>query len=328
MKFLNDIVKWGIIGAGNVCEKKSGPAFNKVPDSELVAVMRRNALKAEDYARRHGVPKYYSRAEDLISDPEINAIYIATPPAFHATYALDAIEHGKPVYIEKPVTLDAGGCELLIEASELHKVPAAVAHYRRRLSLFLKLRELIETGVIGPVKLITLQLLQSPENNLTANTEENWRVVPSVSGGGIFHDLAPHQLDIMNWLFGKPLSYKGASFNQGKHFDAPDTTTLQVHYAGEIFLDGLWSFNVSETTMEDRCEIFGEKGKLSFSFFRNPELEIHSARGIEKLHLPYPEHIQQPMIADVVKYFRGKIPNPSPLEEALWTMQMMDCTLL
>ncbi len=88
MKTISENVKWGIIGVGDVCERKSGPAFNKVPNSELVAVMRRNAEKAKDYASRHKVSKYYSDAKDLIHDPEINAIYVATPPAFHEEYTI------------------------------------------------------------------------------------------------------------------------------------------------------------------------------------------------------------------------------------------------
>ena len=96
-------INWGIIGCGDVTELKSGPAFNKVSNSSLVAVMRRDAAKAEDYAKRHGVPKWYSNAEALIKDPDVNAIYIATPPSSHLEYAMAAMNAGKPVYVEKPM---------------------------------------------------------------------------------------------------------------------------------------------------------------------------------------------------------------------------------
>ncbi len=97
------MINWGIIGCGNVTEVKSGPAFNKVNDSRLIAVMRRNVALAEDYARRHKVPKFYSDAFDLINDKDVNAVYVATPPSSHAEYAIAAIKAGKPVYIEKPM---------------------------------------------------------------------------------------------------------------------------------------------------------------------------------------------------------------------------------
>lgn len=105
------MVNWGIIGCGNVTEVKSGPAFSKVENSRLVAVMRRNAALAEDYAKRHNVPKFYSKASDLINDPEVNAIYIATPPGSHMEYALEVIKAGKPVYIEKPMAVNYAECE-------------------------------------------------------------------------------------------------------------------------------------------------------------------------------------------------------------------------
>src|SRR6185369_16685284 len=107
MKTIAGIVNWGIIGCGDVCEVKSGPAFNKVPNSKLVAVMRRDEAKAADFAKRHWVPKYYSDAAQLINDPEVNAIYVATPPSSHAQYMEDALSAGKPVYVEKPVTVSS-----------------------------------------------------------------------------------------------------------------------------------------------------------------------------------------------------------------------------
>src|ERR1700747_392477 len=100
-------IKWGIIGCGDVTEVKSGPAFNKVKDSELVAVMRRDGEKAKDYAQRHKVPKWYTNADQLIHDPDANSVYIATPPSSHEEYAIAVINAGKPVYVEKPMSVDA-----------------------------------------------------------------------------------------------------------------------------------------------------------------------------------------------------------------------------
>ena len=125
-------INWGIIGCGDVTEKKSGPAFNKVPGSRLAAVMRRDADKAADYARRHQVPKWYSNTDDLLNDPEVNAIYIATPPSSHLKYALAALAKGLPVYVEKPVTLNATEAQRMADAVQTYKGKLTVAHYRRR----------------------------------------------------------------------------------------------------------------------------------------------------------------------------------------------------
>ena len=137
-----EIIKWGIIGCGNVTEVKSGPAFQKAPNSALVAVMRRDAALAEDYAKRHNVPKWYSNAEDLINDPEVDAIYIATPPSSHKEYTILCAKARKPVYVEKPMALTFEECNEMINTCKEHNVPLFVAYYRRALPRFLKIKEI------------------------------------------------------------------------------------------------------------------------------------------------------------------------------------------
>jgi len=121
-------VNWGIIGCGNVAELKSGPAFNKAEGSRLIAVMRRDAHKARDYAKRHLVPKWYSDADQLIRDPEINAVYVATPPLSHAQYSIAAMEAGKATYVEKPMAASWHDCVLMNETSKRTGVPLYIAH--------------------------------------------------------------------------------------------------------------------------------------------------------------------------------------------------------
>lgn len=321
MKFINGDVQWGIVGCGDVCEVKSGPAFSKVDRSKLVAVMRRDEAKARDFAMRHGVRKYYSDAQTLIDDPEVNAIYIATPPAQHEAYAIDAMKAGKPVYIEKPVSLDASSCQRLIDASVKYRVPVSVAHYRRGLLLFKKVKSILAEGTIGPIRLILIHTLQNKKN------ADVWRVDPTLSGGGHFHDLSPHQLDLMYWFFGKPKSVKGFSLNQSGAYQAPDLTTLDVEFEDSALLRGTWSFNVHDSAEADTCEIIGESGMLKFSFFKGTLLELRTPKGTHLLEFANPVNIQHPMINSVVKYFRGTGENPCSLEDALVTMKMIDSTV-
>ncbi len=327
MKYIERDINWGIIGIGDVCEKKSGPAFSKIDHSQLLAVMRRNREKAKDYAMRHNVPKYYDNADMLLEDKDINAIYIATPPAYHEEYTIAALKAGKPVYVEKPVALNVVSCKRMIDASLKYNRPVTVAHYRRELPLFKKIKELLEDGRIGKVLFAMINTFQTPENDLVANVGENWRIVPEVSGGGIFYDLAPHQLDLMYWYFGTPEKMRGSSANQGKNYNAPDLTSLEVVFKDKVFLNGMWSFAIHESADTEKCDIVGEKGKLSFSFFRSPLLKLYTDKGIEEFKFPFPDHIQQPMIDKVVKYFRGKGENPCSLEDALESLKMMECTL-
>jgi predicted dehydrogenase len=326
MKTINGIINWGIIGCGDVCEVKSGPAFNKVSNSKLVAVMRRDRAKAEDYATRHQVPRFYDNATALIQDKDVNAIYIATPPGSHESYTIEALKAGKPVYVEKPVTLNAASCERMISASHEYKNKVTVAHYRRGLSLFKKVRSLVHEGVIGNVRLIQLKVLQPPSSKIITQTEDNWRVRPEFSGGGLFHDLSPHQLDIMYWIFGEPQNVYGHSLNQAKQYNAPDLTTLEAIFDNNVYMTGVWAFNVAESAADDTCEIIGDRGKLRFSFFRKSTLEVIREDGSETLEMDYPVNIQQPMIDAVTRFFRGEGPNPCALKEALVVMKMMDKT--
>ena len=166
-------VRWGILGCGDVCEVKSGPAFNKVANSQLVAVMRRDREKVMDFARRHDVPKFYTDANDLIHDPEINAIYIATPPANHEAYAIASMEAGKPVYIEKPVALNSASCQRILSAATRLDAKVSVAHYRRGLPLFRKVKSLLTSGAIGNPRLIQCTTLQAATEKM--NRPGYWR---------------------------------------------------------------------------------------------------------------------------------------------------------
>jgi predicted dehydrogenase len=324
MKSIKGNVRWGIIGCGDVCEVKSGPAFNKVAHSELVAVMRRDAAKAADFARRHGVPKHYSEAQDVINDPDINAIYIATPPYLHEPYALQAMAAGKPVYIEKPVTLNAASCEKLIKGASQYDALVSVAHYRRALPLFNKVRSLIRDGAIGDVRIVRIATLQPKVSKIITQTSDNWRVNPEQSGGGLFHDLSPHQLDIMYWLFGAPNEVTARGVNQSDLYPAPDVVMLNATYPNNICVQGMWAFNVAEEAAADSCEIIGDKGSIRFSFFRKSTVELVTSAGTEVMESDYPVNIQQPMIDAVVRFFRDEGSNPCSLTDALVVMKMMD----
>lgn len=316
-------IRWGIIGCGDVTEKKSGPAFNKVANSTLVAVMRRNAAKAADYAKRHGVPKWYADAQQLIDDPEINAVYIATPPSSHREYALAALQAGKHVYVEKPMALSASQCREMVEAAKQYPTKLTVAHYRRQVPIFKKIKELIVSGSIGDIRFADLKMLQPAKPALVAQTEESWRTNPAISGGGLFHDLAPHQLDLMLYYFGDAKNFCGIGCNSEKSNSADDTVSGQILFEDGIVFNGLWCFNVPENEALDVCTIIGSKGKIAFAVFGN-YIEITRDGATQKLEFQMPEHIQQPMIEQVVQYFLGNGENPCEGEIGVRVMEIMD----
>jgi len=316
-------ITWGIIGCGDVTEKKSGPAFDKVPDSKLVAVMRRNAEKAADYAGRHKVPKWYADGQALIDDPEINSIYIATPPSSHMEYALAALKAGKNVYLEKPITLDAQEAIAIAEAAKQSEGKVAVAHYRRAQPMFLYVKELLDTGSIGEIRIVQINMWQSLRPQLITQTADNWRINPTFSGGGYFHDLSPHQLDLMLYFFGEPDYYNGRALNQSGYYNCDDNVSGQIIFKNKVVVNGSWSFNVSEDEKIDRCHIVGSKGSVSFPVFGH---DVTVKIGVDEKLVKFPvlEHVQQPMIEKVVNYFSGDGDNPCSIDEAVILMKIID----
>lgn len=320
----NKIIRWGIIGAGDVAEIKSGPGFYKAPNSQLVAVMRRNADKARDFAKRHQVPLWYSDADALLANPDIDAIYIATPPAQHKDYALAALKAGKDVYIEKPVTLNAAECVEIIAARDKSHQKVCVAHYRRLLPCFIKMRELVLGGAIGTPLLARLDMLQPAASKLIAQTDENWRVNPALSGGGLFHDLSPHQLDLMLHWFGPVVDASGFATNQAGLYPADDCVIGWARFASGVEFQGRWHFAVPTSETRDECEIIGTKGRGTINFFGEQVIRLYRDGDMQEFRLPNPPHIQQPMIEAVNRYFLEGGENPCSLEEALDVMELID----
>ncbi len=303
-------VRWGIIGCGDVTEIKSGPAFQKVENSELVAVMRRNGEKAADYAKRHNVPKWYDDADKLINDSDINAIYVATPPSTHAAYAIKSMRAGKPVYVEKPMAMNADECQQMINVSEETGMPLFVAYYRRALPYFVKLKELIDMQAIGKVKMINL-ILHLPAKPEELDGSAGWRVDPSISGGGHFHDLAAHQMDYLEYVFGPIKEVKGTATNQAGLYATNDVVAAAFQFESGVMGTGSWCFTVPEKQAVDVTEIVGSKGKISFSFFSNTVLHVETETKVENFDIPHPAHVHQPLVDLVVKELRGEGMCPS-----------------
>ncbi|TNJ66180.1 Gfo/Idh/MocA family oxidoreductase [Paenibacillus hemerocallicola] len=316
---MTDTIKWGIIGCGNVTEVKSGPGFQLAEGSELIAVMRRNGELAADYARRHEVRKWYDDADALIADPEVNAVYVATPPSTHKAYALAAAKAGKPVYVEKPMALHARECVDMIEACRDAGVPLFVAYYRRALPRFLKVKQLLEMGTIGDIRFVTTvhtkKLTEDPANL-------PWRVIPELSGGGHFFDLASHTLDLLDFLLGPIRDASGRASNQGKAYAAEDIVSGTYVFESGVQGTGLWCFTAYQGG--EINEIVGSRGKLTFSTFGSEPIRLTTADGIGEYSLEQPKHIQQPLIQTIVNELLGKGNCSSTGVSALRTAKVMD----
>jgi len=317
-------IRWGIIGCGDVTEVKSGPAFQQIKGSKLVAVMRRDAAKAANYAKRHQVERWYSDADELINDPEVNAIYIATPPDAHAYYTLRALEAGKPVYVEKPMAIDTAQAQQMLEASRKYKLPVYVAYYRRALSGFLKVKELIENGQIGEVSQINLQLHLPPRAEDYNKESLPWRVLSEKAGGGYFYDLASHQLDYLHFLFGKAEMIHSKTENRCGLYVVEDFVEAELNYPGDITFKGSWNFCCKEEEQIDQIEIIGNKGRLRFSAYEFTPIELIQKNKKQSFTFEKPRHVQKQLIEQVAGALQGQKECASTAETALETNRLME----
>ncbi|MFD2036186.1 Gfo/Idh/MocA family protein [Belliella marina] len=300
-------VCWGIIGVGNVCEVKSAPAMKLVPNSKLVAVMRRDEAKVKDYAARHQVSKWYTDANSLINDPEVNAIYIATPPNAHGTLARLVAKTGKPVYVEKPMARSYQECLEMITACRETETSLYVAYYRRALPHFVKIKELIQGGVIGAIRTVHIDIKQELDSHIIANTEENWRVNPEIAGGGYFYDLASHQMDLMDFLLGPIIDASGFSTNQADMYEAEDLVSGVFKFESGVIGSGNWCFTTAECSKIDQTIIYGSKGHIKFETFGKGEFELFTDQvGMQHFEFEMPKHIQYNLIENVVNSILGK----------------------
>lgn len=320
-------VHWGMIGCGDVTEKKSGPAFSKIENSRLLAVMSRTADRVEDYAQRHNISRWYTHADDLIHDPEVNAVYIATPPDSHLYYTRQVAEAGKALYVEKPMARNQYECQDMIKVCREAGVPLFVAYYRRRMPKFLKVKELLNSGLIGEVRAVTISLLLPPRPEDLKKEALPWRVIPGISGGGYFVDLASHQLDLLDYLLGPVAEASGHKTNQAGWYPAEDAVSARFRFQNGILGSGLWCFTVSSDNQIDRMEIIGSTGSISFSCFDPSAIIVFSSQGKQEFVLPWPEHVQLPLIQTVVDALRGEGECPSTAESAARTTRVMDAIL-
>ena len=318
-----DNVVWGFIGCGSVTEKKSGPALASTPGSRVAAVMRRNAALAEDYARRHAIPRWYADADALIADPEVNAVYVATPPSTHMQYALQAIAAGKPVYIEKPMAMDHDECQRIIAASARSGVPVFVAYYRRALPRFAQVKQLLDNGAIGTPRSVRATLHRPHSAN--AASPDFWRTNPSIAGGGLFVDLGSHTLDLLDHLLGPLGDVRGLASSLTGAYAAEDSVSMCFRTGSGAHGIAQWSFCAFRR--QDEVGITGDRGQLRSSTFEDVTVVLETEAGMQAFDIPNPPSVQQPLIASLVDELRGNGRSPSTGISAARTSAVIDQVL-
>lgn len=319
-----DTINWGIIGCGKVTERKSGPAFNQIQSSSLHAVMRRSADKAKDYSQRHNVPVWYDDADKLIEDPNVDAVYIATPPATHAYYAMKLADAGKPAYVEKPMARTVAECEQMNRVFEEKGLPLFVAYYRRQLPTFLKLKNLIEEEIIGQILSVHIKLFKTPTAKDYNSENPPWRLIQSKAGGGYFYDLGSHQLDILDYIFGPVIRADGVATNRGGLYAVEDTVHASFQFKSGVQGTGEWCFVANDKDTADKIEITGTKGTIQLATFDVRPIKVTVEGEMKEYVFERPDPIQRPLIQTVVDQLLEKGSCPSTGRTALRTNRAME----
>lgn len=299
-------IKFGFIGCGEATEKRFLPALTQVSEATIVAVMSRTEERARNFAKAHGIQRWYTDAQSLVTDPEVDVVYIATPPSTHATFALMALNAHKAVYVEKPLATHYDDCLRINRLAAAVACPCFVAYYRRYLPYFQKVKSLLDEGCIGKVLSVQLRFAVPPRDLDYNVSSLPWRLQPDIAGGGYFYDLAPHQLDWLQQLFGPIVEAHGCTANVAHLYDTEDTVSAVFRFANGMPASGTWCFVAHETAREDCVLCIGERGQLSFSVFTYAPIVLHTASGMRKFMVKNPEQVQQPLLQNIVDHLFGR----------------------
>ncbi len=318
------LVRWGILGCGDVTEVKSGPALQKARGSALVAVMRRDGAKAADYARRHGVARWHDDARALVDDPEVDAVYVATPPGAHVEGALLAAAAGKPCYVEKPFARSTAECDTILAAFRDARAPVFVAFYRRMLPRFRQVAELLDAAALGRLTGVSARFA-CPPPHLDSVKNPPWRLDAANAGGGLFLDLGSHALDLLDHLLGPLGNVQGHAAAVATPLPVEDAVAMSFTTEGGV--PGVASWNFASALPADEIVLSGTAGRLVFSVFGDEPVRLETRGGLQTFERPNPPHVQQPLIQAVVDALLGRGECPSTGESARRTSAVMDAVL-
>ena len=298
-----------MIGCGDVTEVKSGPAFQKADGSALVAVMRRDRAKAEDYALRHNVPRVHTTVDELLDDRDIDAVYIATPPSSHCDFALKAAAAGKPCLVEKPMATSYAECVRMIDAFRERQLPLWVAYYRRALPRFLKVRELLRDRAIGELTSIHVCVT---DPLATGEGASAWRVNREIAGAGLFLDLASHYFDIIDFVAGPITSAAGFAVNSGRAYEVEDVTAAAFQIGDSVVGTGVWNFNAPASA--DSIVFTGSQGEIATTVRADQDVFVTRGGLQNRYRFRNPPHVHQPLVQTIVDELRGQGKCESPAE--------------
>jgi predicted dehydrogenase len=302
-------VRWGLIGCGDIAAKRVAGALRDTPASALVAVARRRADLAEAFARQHGARRSYADWHDLVRDPEIDAVYVATPVRLHPEHTIAAAEAGKHVLCEKPMALDVDGCQRMIAAARANRVRLGVAYYRHHYPIVARLRSLLSSGEIGTPVLAQVQAFEHFDPG--PDHPREWLLHKSESGGGPMMDFGCHRIEILLDLFGPVEEVNGFPTNvRLRQREVEDTCIARLRFQSGA--EAVLAVSHAALESRDSFEIYASAGSARVAVLNQAALRVVTAAGARDEEHPAPANLHQPLIADFVEAVRaGREPTVS-----------------
>jgi len=289
------VLKWGIIGAGDIVRKRVAPAINGLASCELTAIARANADKAEQFAHQSGAKRWYGDWRELVSDEEIVAVYIATPVYLHASQTTAAAEAGKHVLCEKPMAMNAAECDAMIAACSANGVKLGIAYYRRFYPVLARVRELLSSGEIG--RPVVAQINSFEYVDIAADDPRHWFLERAKSGGGPMMDFGCHRLEVLTNLFGSVRQMSPLTANvEWKYREVEDTAVATLEFEN----GPVATVSVTHGAFEpqDTLEIFGTAGSMHIPVLNRGDIRIVSKDGSRIESHPPASNTDEPLIAD------------------------------
>jgi 1,5-anhydro-D-fructose reductase (1,5-anhydro-D-mannitol-forming) len=306
------VIRWGIIGAGNVAEFKSGPALMQAPGSTVVAVMRRDQEKARDFALRHSIPRWYTDIDTLLTNPEVDAVYIASPHHLHLAHVTRAAQAGKTILCEKPVGVSTAEAQAVVDVCRAASVSLSVAYYRRYWPVVQEMRRLLADGAIGEVVQARVQLA----DHYVPDPSRAWLNEPKKAGGGALANAGSHWIDLIRYLLGDVVEVTAACSGHFGGFKTEDTIGVQMRLASQALV----SLNVTlySPAAVNEFDIAGTNGRLFAGPLSDGRLMLQRGnREPEALRFPRSDAAHMELVTEVVRRLLAGEPSPVPGEEAV-----------
>jgi predicted dehydrogenase len=299
-------VRWGFIGAGNVTLAKAAPigAFTQ-EGAKVVAVARADAARARAYADEHGIARAYTTAEEVCADPEVNAVFVCTPHHLHTEHVTMAIQAGKHVLCEKPLTITTEDGLRLVEAARAAGVHLGVAYYRRFYPVLEMLRAVVEDGRLGTIT--TAQMVfrshSIPKRPTDASADRPWRTSNTQAGGGTLADAGAHRLDLLLWLLGDAVSVSAATDRFETWGEGEDQAAVSIRFANRA--SGYLDQSACSRVSEDSIAIHGTHGTAFVPDLEGTTLTVRigpGSGGTQTLEAaPRSQFSHRPLVADFVR---------------------------